>query len=166
MPGIYQLLAQECEPGLIPFAYAAYKEHKAEVLQAIEIETGRPATQEDLHAFYRIASAPAELAMYVQRGEVMLHSLIDHTLDVRWNELENQFITTKIGEQLQILQAQQQQKRSWRGWAADVSGNLAVNFVTILVIAGLLFGFRGLDGMLANFGHRADVLEVQHGAPK
>jgi len=96
----------------------------------------------------------------------MLHSLIDHTLDVRWNELENQFITTKIGEQLQILQAQQQQKRSWRGWAADVSGNLAVNFVTILVIAGLLFGFRGLDGMLANFGHRADVLEVQHGAPK
>jgi hypothetical protein len=49
---------------------------------------------------------------------------------------------------------------------ADVSGNLAVNFVTILVIAGLLFGLRGLDGMLASLGHRAGVLEVQHGAPK
>jgi hypothetical protein len=48
--------------------------------------------------------------------------------------------------------------RSWKGWAADVSGNLAVNFVTILVIAALLFGFRGLDNMLGEFGRNSGVL--------
>jgi hypothetical protein len=50
------------------------------------------------------------------------------------------------------------QDRSWRGWAAEVSGNLAVNFVTILVIAALLFGFRGLDQMLTEFGQHSGVL--------
>lgn len=34
-----------------------------------------------------------------------------------------------------------------------------VNFVTILVIAALLFGFQGLDTVLGQFGRDAGVLQ-------
>jgi hypothetical protein len=57
------------------------------------------------------------------------------------------------------LHAHQKAKWTWKGWAAEVSGNLAVNFVTILVIAALLFGFQGLDTMLGEFGQDAGVLK-------
>ena len=67
-------------------------------------------------------------------------------------------MTTKIGQQLETIQINQRRKRSWRGWTADVSGNLAVNFVTIPVIAALLLGFQGLDNMLNQFGRDSGVL--------
>ncbi|ELX11451.1 hypothetical protein Jab_1c00340 [Janthinobacterium sp. HH01] len=158
MSGIYQLLAQDCNDALAMFAYAAYKQHKSDVIEAILTKTGRPATEEDLAAFYLIASTPSMRAMYVQRAESMMNSFLRKTLQVRRRELESKFLSTKIGEQLQAIQAVQQRKRSWKGWAADVSGNLAVNFVTILVIAALLFGFRGLDQMLNEFGRNSGVL--------
>jgi hypothetical protein len=84
---------------------------------------------------------------------------ISNTLTLRRQKLEQNFLATKVGQQLEAIQVNQQQKRSWKGWAAEVSGNLAVNFVTILVIAALLFGFRGLDQVLAEFGRNSGVLQ-------
>jgi len=166
MSGMYQLLARDCNEVLATFAYAAYKQHKAEVLQTILAETGKPATPEDLELFQLAASTPSMRAMYMQWAEFMLQSFIEQTLELRKHEVESEFITTKISEQLQAIQDGQQQKRSWKGWTVDVCGNLAVNFVTILVIAALLFGFRGLDGMLADFGHHTGGLDTRHAAPK
>lgn len=88
----------------------------------------------------------------------LLFLLIDNTLEQRQRELEQDFFATKVGRQLDALQAHQKAKRTWRSWLADVSGNLVVNFVTILVIAALLFGFRGLDTMLGEFGRDSGVL--------
>jgi len=130
MAAMYQLLAEDCGDVLATFAYAVYKQHKVEVM----------------HAMYRL------------RAEAALQNFLDETLGSRKRELEENFTTTKIGAQLQAIQMAQNQKRSWKGWAADVSGNLAVNFVTILVIAALLFGFRRLDQMLNEFGRNSSVL--------
>ncbi|MQA38123.1 hypothetical protein [Rugamonas aquatica] len=158
MSGMYPLLAQDCSDALAVFAYAVYKQHKAETLRAILAAKGSPATAADLEAFYLTANTSAMRAMYIQRAEFMMQNFIGETLEFRKRELEHKFLTTKIGEQLQSIQSDQHQKRSWKGWAADVSGNLAVNFVTILVIAALLFGFRGLDQMLNEFGRNSGVL--------
>jgi hypothetical protein len=158
MATMYELLAQDCSDVLAVFAYAAYKQHKVEVLNTILLQTGAPATQADLDTFFRTASTPSMRAMYVQQAETLMKRLVDRTLELRKRELEKSFLTTKIGEQLQAIQLTQHQKRSWKGWAADVSGNLAVNFVTILVIAALLFGFQGLEQMLGEFGRSSGVL--------
>jgi len=56
---------------------------------------------------------------------------ISNTLTLRRQKLEQNFLATKVGQQLEATQVNQQQKRSWKGWAAEVSGNLAVNFVTL-----------------------------------
>lgn len=159
MPAMYQLLAQECSSeALAIFAYAVYKQHKAESLRAILEKNGKEATQVELETFYLSCCTQSMRKMYVQQAEKLMQQLVGKTLELRKRELEQDFLATKVGEQLEVIQANQHQKRSWRGWAADVSGNLAVNFVTILVIAALLFGFRGLDNMLGEFGRNSGVL--------
>jgi hypothetical protein len=159
MPAMYQMLAQECDNEVLAiFAYMAYKRHKAEALQAIlDIHAGPP-TQQELDMFYLTACTPSMRDMYVQQAQILMKRLVGSTLEQRRRELEQDFFATKVGRQLETLQEQQKTKRTWRGWAAEVSGNLAVNFVTILVIAALLFGFRGLDNMLGEFGRDSGVL--------
>lgn len=159
MPAMYQLLAQECSSeALAIFAYAVYKRHKAESLRAILEKNGTEATQAELETFYLSCGTPSMRKMYVQQAEELMQQLVGKTLELRKRELERDFFATKIGEQLEIIQINQRQKRTWKGWAADVSGNLAVNFATILVIAALLFGSRGLDTMLGEFGRDSGVL--------
>ena len=158
MATIYQLLVQDCGETLAIFAYAVYKQHKVEVLNAIHDEKGRAASQDELDAFHQIACASSTRTMYILRAETLMKQFMKKTLNTRTQELESKFQATKIGKQLNTIQSIQQQKRSWKGWAADVSANLAVNFATILVIAALLFGFRGLDTMLSEFGRDSGVL--------
>lgn len=37
-------------------------------------------------------------------------------------------------------------------------GNLAVNFLTILLIAAVIFGYRQFDQLTGSFGHHTGVL--------
>lgn len=90
-----------------------------------------------------------------------MNAFLEETLESRRNVLESEFASTKIGQQLLAIQEKQREKKGGKGWAADVSGNLAVNFVTILVIAALLFGFKGLDKMLRDFGRNSGVLDSE-----
>ncbi len=160
MPAMYQLLAQECSSeALAILAYAVYKRHKAESLGAILEKNGEEATEAELETFYVSCCTPSMRKMYVQQAEKLMQQLVGKTLELRKRELEQDFFATEVGQQLAAVQAHQKAKRSWKGWAAEVSGNLAVNFVTILVIAALLFGFRGLDNMLGEFGRNAGVLQ-------
>jgi hypothetical protein len=160
MPAMYQMLSQECESEVLTiFAYTVYKRHKAEALQAIlDIHSGPP-TQQELEMFYLTACTPLMRDMYVQHAQLLMKQLIGNSLEKRQRELEQDFFATEVGQQLAAVQAHQKAKRSWKGWAAEVSGNLAVNFVTILVIAALLFGFRGRDNMLGEFGRHSGVLQ-------
>nr|WP_315251822.1 hypothetical protein [uncultured Duganella sp.] len=157
---MYQLLARECDSeALAIFAYAVYKRHKAEFLRAMLEKTGMQATAEQLETFYLSACTSSMCDMYIQQAELLMADLVGNTLDLRECELERDFLTTKIGQQLQGIQTNQQERRTWKGWAAEVSGNLAVNFVTILVIAALLFGFRELDQLVGEFGRDSGVLQ-------
>lgn len=160
MPAMYQLLAQECNSeALAIFAYAVYKQHKAEALQAIRDQSGMSPTSEELEIFYLSCCTPSMRKMYVQQAEKLMQQLVGRTFELLECELERDFHATKVGQQLKAIQDNQQQKRTWKGWAAEVSGNLAVNFVTILVIAALLFGFRGLDQLVSEFGRDSGVLQ-------
>lgn len=160
MPAMYELLSQECESkALAILAYAVYKQHKAESMDAIRDKNGVPATADELEIFYLSCCTPCMRKMYIQQAEVLMQGLLKNALEARERELERDFLTTNVGQRLEVIQSNQQQRRTWKGWAAEVSGNLAVNFVTILVIAALLFGFRGLDQLVSEFGRDSGVLQ-------
>lgn len=157
-PSIYSMLVPDPNDVLGALAFATYKQHASEVMEGILQATAGPPTQNDIDVFYRAASAPAMLAMYKQQAQALMTAFLDETLDSRWRALESEFQTTQIGRQLQAIQNKQSEKRSWKGWAADVSGNLVVSLVTILVIAGLLFGYQSLDRIWSTVGQKAGVL--------
>jgi hypothetical protein len=165
-PTMYQLLVPNPSDALAALAYAAFKQHEVQVMDAIVSATGAPPTQLDIDGFYRAASAPAMLDMYEQHAQALMNAFLEETLESRRNVLETEFASTKIGQQLLAIQEKQREKKGWKGWAADVSGNLAVNFVTILVIAALLFGFNGLDKMLGDFGRNSGVIDSHNAVPK
>jgi hypothetical protein len=155
---MYKLLVHDPDDALAALAFTTYKQHEMEVMDGILAATGEPPSQSDIDAFYIASSTPTMLAMYEQRAEILLNTFLEEALKSRKQALEMEFNATRIGQQLQSIQKKQSGKKSWKGWAADVSGNLAVNFVTILVIAGLLFGFRGLDQILNTFGQQTGLL--------
>ena len=157
-PSMYSLLVHDPDDVLTALAYTAYKSHELEVMRAIASETGLPPTQGDIDAFYRVSSSPTMLAMYVRQAEALTKTFLDEALKSRKSALEADFVSTAVGRRLIAIERKLVEKRSVRGWCADVGANLAVNFVTILVIAALLFGFQGLDRMLGTLGRDSGIL--------
>jgi len=155
---MYELLVRSPDDVFAALAYATYKRHELETLAAISTATGSEPTQRDIDAVYCATSAPKMLSLYEAHAETLVNDFVEEALQARKSALESKFAETTVSQQLQLIQNELSKKRSWKGWAADVSGNLAVNFATILVIAGLLFGFRGLDQMLRDFAHNSGAL--------
>ena len=49
------------------------------------------------------------------------------------------------------------EKKTWRGWCAEVGGNLAVNIVTIFVIGALVLGYKSLGEFNASTEKRVGL---------
>src|SRR5471030_3049470 len=156
-PTMYELLVPDPDDVFAALAYATYKRHELEALAAIASATGAAPTQSDIDAVWHDHS-PQMLSLYEDHAETLVNDFVEEALQARKSALESEFATTTISQQLQLIQNELKKKRSWKGWAADVSGNLAVNFASILVIAGLLFGFRGLDQILRDFARNSGAL--------
>lgn len=155
---MYQLLVQNPEDVLAALAYSAYKHHELEVLGAIERTTGEPATELDLDRFYMASSTPAMLEMYEQKAKVLLNAFLEETLKQRSATLAADFAASTTVQALNAIQAKQNEKRTWKGWIADSLGNLAVNFLTILLIAGAVTGYKSMDAVTGNLGKQTGVL--------
>lgn len=155
---MYERLVSNPEDVLGALAYTAYKQHELEVMNAIVAEHGRAPTDEEVEQFFLAASAPTMIEMYIQRAQRLIQEFLDITLQGRSSEIENKFRTTSIGVSLQAIRATQLEKRTWKGWLTDLMGNLAVNFLTILLIAAVIFGYRQFDQLTGSFGHHTGVL--------
>lgn len=124
----------------------------------IEQDSGQPPTQADYESFFKMTNTPASTDMYFQRAEALINAFLTETLEQRAVELESQFAATATAETLKAIRAKQDEKRTWRGWVADSLGNLAVNFVTILLIAGVVAGVSAIDSATGIWKHNIDAL--------
>jgi uncharacterized SAM-dependent methyltransferase len=118
----------------------------------------RSLRQADIEQFYRSASAPAMIEMYMQRAELLSNAFLTSSLENKYSELEAAFINTSIGRQLADIRSKQDERRTWKGWVADSLGNLSVNFVTILLIAAAVTGYRALDQLNGHIGKATGVV--------
>jgi hypothetical protein len=149
---MYRVLVTDPDDVLGALAYTAYKRHQDEVMTKIEQGTGQPPTQLDYETFFQMTNTPASTDMYLQRAEALINAFMTEILEERADELESQYAATATAETLKAIRSQQDairtkqdEKRTWRGWVADSLGNLAVNFVTILLIAGVVAGVTAID---------------------
>lgn len=155
---MYERLVSNPEDVLGALAYTAYKQHELEVMNAIIAERGRAPTDQEVEQFFLAASAPTMIDMYIQRARRLMQEFLEVSLQRRSSEIEDKFRTTSIGVSLQAIRAAQLEKRTWQGWLTDLMGNLAVNFLTILLIAAVLYGYRQFDRLTGSFGHQTGVL--------
>jgi hypothetical protein len=155
---MYERLVSNPEDVLGALAYTAYKQHELEVMSAIVAARGRVPTSEEMEQFILAASAPSMVDMYIQRAQRLMQEFLELTLQGRSSEIENKFRTTSIAVSLQAIRATQLEKRTWKGWLTDLMGNLAVNFLTIILIAAVIYGYRQFDQLTGSFGHHTGVL--------
>lgn len=161
---MYQLLVPDPDDVLAALAYTAYKQHEVEAMTSLEAASGNPPTQAEIDGFYRAASTATMLEMYADRAEALINAFLAETLQSRESALENQFATTEIGLQLKGIQEKQRERRTWKGWTADVGGNITVNFMTLIFVAALVFGYRQFDDWMSKLGHKTGALAPEVGA--
>ncbi len=126
-------------------AYVLYKRHKAEFIRAVQENTGCAVTEADIVNFKLAARAPSQLEAYRRQAFMLLNNFMEQSLAVRVAQLGSDFASTHVSKQLELVHSSINERRSWKRWLADVGANLFVNFATILVIAGLIFGYQHLD---------------------
>jgi hypothetical protein len=156
-PSVYSLLVPDPTDTLAALAFTQYEQHKVETYSDIEAATGRAPTPQEMHVFECAAKTPMGIAMYRRRAETMVNLFLDATLETRKARLEAEFMTTAVGRQLADILAHQRARKGLTGWFRDVSANLSVNFLTILLIAALVFGYRLLDDWLNHLGTQTGI---------
>jgi hypothetical protein len=148
-------------------AYVAYKHHEMEFIRAIE-SAGGTVSIEQLETFRIGCCVESQLGRYTTRAETLVRAFLDETLAKTEVELKDTFKSKETGLQLQAILDKFQERRSWSGWVADVVGNLSVQALTILLVAGLYFGFQALDAISGAAGRFVGVLhgeEAAHSQP-
>jgi hypothetical protein len=158
-PSMFDILVGDNGNALAALAYMTYKKHKREVMSRIERETHAPPTAADIEQFYRMASSSEMIEMYMQRAEALSALYMGMSLDIRHAQLEIGFNSTAVGGQLIEIHRKLDQRRSWKRWFADSLGNLSVNFITILLIAGVVTGYQALDRLNKQLGEMTGVVK-------
>lgn len=155
---MFDILVGKSRDVFAAVAYMLYKKHKREVMARIVAETQAPPTAQDIEQFYRAASSPEMVKMYRQSAEELGTSFLTMSLEGRYAQLEIGFTNTAVGGQLAEMQRKLDLRRGWRRWLADALGNLSVNFITILLIAAVVTGYRALDQLNAQLQQAAGVV--------
>lgn len=166
-PTVFSLLVTNPDDVLAALAYAAYKQHEVETMAEILSRTGTEPTADDVAAFERSASTAAGLAMYEERAETLMQTFLSVTLAARESALVAEFTNTAVGQQLLNIQNNQKADKTFMGWARDVTGNLMVNLVTILIIGSLVIGYKKYEDWSGNLGKNVSALvdEKKQAAP-
>ena len=97
--------------------------------------------------------------MYRQIGDAILKQYLEESLAEAHARLKEQFTQSAIGGQLGRLQTELEAKKTFAGWFKEVSANLTVNLMTLLVIASLVYGYRLLDGWMSGLSYNTGITQ-------
>lgn len=164
-PSAFSLLLPHPHDTLAALAYASYKHHEMQTYAAIEAQTGRPPSAEEIDNFERAATTPACLEMYRTQADIFMSAFVNATLEAKRETLHADFTSSAIGRQLATIQAELRARKGALGLFRDVGANLSVNMLTILLIAALVFGYRLLDEGLDRLSFRTGVTQQTPSIP-
>lgn len=160
-PSIYSLLVKDPGDALSALAYCIYKQQKTEALAGIVSRTGQPATQAHIEALYSAACTPAALSLYKTKATALISQFMAEAVSEHKKRIEVELSTSRINQQFDVIITRLNEKRTFKRWLADVGANLIVTFGSILIIAGLVFGYQRLSSLADEFGLRTGVLKPQ-----
>lgn len=103
-------------------------------------------------------NGPLALKLYKDRADFLMQAFANEALAAYRQEFDIEFHKAALGRQLTAIQEKLGANKGFQGWRHDVSANLAVNLVTILVIGALVFGYRWMDVWSSRIGEGVGIL--------
>lgn len=141
---IYQELVRDNGDAVGIFAYALYKQHKIAFINKVINDEQRDPTPDELSNFHRSTMTQHAIDGYRVQGESLVLAFLNESLAQRVKDIQSDVEDSVIGVQLKNIQSQLDSKKTLAGWIRDVSGNLAVNFLTILIIGAIILGYNAI----------------------
>lgn len=141
---MYETLVQGPDDAIGAFAYVEYKRHKIAFIKDVTTKTGGSPTPEQMATFDIQAGTQHQIDSYKATGQKLAAAFLEAGLREKIAEIEQDArdsavgaSVTVVGNAVAAVQATLREKRTLRGWAAEVAGNVAVMFLSILLIGGL-----------------------------
>lgn len=145
---IYEKLTADPNDMVGALAYIIYKKQKVEFYKG---HAGGVPNQSELDAFHAIALLPTSIDSYRSQAEALTQAFLavalDDLVDRTENETRQSVLFKELGNVSTALQGQLgniignlDAKRTWVGWARDISGNIVVNLLTIVIIGAIVIG--------------------------
>lgn len=152
---IYERLTADPNDLQGALAYIIYKKHKVDFYKS---HTGGGPSQEEIESFHAIASLQTSLDLYRSQAEALVANFLNLALDEiserTANETRQDILYKHIGDvsvglqtQLTTINDSLGAKRTLLGWLRDVSGNITVNIVTVIIIGAILIGTNALGDL-------------------
>jgi hypothetical protein len=165
---IYEKLTADPNDAVGAFACIIYKQQKVDYCKSF---AGRDPTRDELDSFHAIASLDTSIPAYRAQGEALAQAFLNASLDelverteaaTRQDTLYKQIETVNVGlgGKLTMITDTLHAKRTLKGWAGDVAGNLLVNLVSIFVLGALLLGYK-FSGELQQGAERKAGLDAK-----
>jgi hypothetical protein len=82
---------------------------------------------------------------YRIQGESLVLAFLNESLAQRVRDIESDVENSVIGEHLKNIKDLIDSKKTWLGWGKEVLNNLSVNFLTIILIGSIIFGYKFLS---------------------
>lgn len=141
---IYERLVAGPDDAVGAFAYVLYKQHKVAFVKNVFEARGRDPTDEEMVIFYQQVSLQSQLDGYRQRAQVLAANFLEDGLVEHIVRIGLELQESDFNRRLDRIEGKLDGKRSFWGWCAEVSANLLINIVTIIVIGAAVIGYKSL----------------------
>ncbi len=142
---MFEKLVNDLGDGVGAFAYVAYKQQKIAFIRDFHTRHGRLPSLEEVQVFHVASSSPEAIEAFKERAAVLAADFLNNGLEDRLAVQEEVIRENVLMDELQLIRAEMERKRTPLGWLREVSSNLAVNIATIVFVGVLVTGYQAID---------------------
>lgn len=139
---IYNRLVNGNNDAVGMFAYAIYKQQKIAFLESIRNTRNNEPTSEEIDAFHRTSMLELTINGYREQAEALVTAFLNEALNEKIEQIQDAAKESVIISHLNDIKLQVTEKRTLKGWLADVTSTVINNILTIALIGFIMFGYN------------------------
>jgi hypothetical protein len=144
---VYERLVSSPDDAVGAFAYMLYKQHKVAFIKNILEVYSRPPTDEEMEVFCQQSALESQLEGYRARAQALAENFLENGLMEHIARVSLELRESEFNRRFDLIERKLDGRRGFWGWCAQVSANLLVNIVTIIVVGAAVIGYRSLNSL-------------------
>lgn len=144
---VYERLVSSPDDAVGAFAYVLYKQHKVAFIRNILEQYARPPTDEEMAVFCQQSGLESQLEGYKARAQALAENFLANGLMEHVARISLELRESEFSRRFDVIERKLDGRRGFWGWCAQVSANLLVNVVTIIVVGAAVIGYRSLNSL-------------------